>query len=488
MASVLLTFLVILLAFPNIHSLKVTPRLQSNPCKPEQIHLALSDSYTPNPASSSPIKAIFHTQEPCDSAYISLETLSGFEKIIATSVNYFEDTYSDKLYSTYVHIFDFPALEPGQVYEYTCHSDANDTHSPQGPFNFYVPNPQFDGQSTSVIMFGDLDNSADGQSTMTSLNGIKDTNFTSVAAYIHMGDIAYDLEGKGGKRGDDFMNAIQTFAASIPYMISPGNHETYNNFSNVNMRFKMPLFSETQNHYYSYNIGNMHFATINLDLVILYPELMQYMADWLANDLEQANLNRNERPWIIVYTHRPLYCSKPGNDDCDNNAARYKVIEDIINKYKVDLYVSGHVHAYERMLPVYRGNVSNFQHDANDKHFRKIYNAQAPVYLMHGKAGHDGDKDDSKPYDPKPYSVTVDTKYSYMAVHSLNNTHLHVENIGSDKQKILDEFYLIKDCESFAHLPFYKEEFEVEEIDIEVEIFVNGFLPIKKQKRKQQFK
>jgi len=308
-----------------------------------------------------------------------------------------------------------------------------------------------------------------------------------------MGDIAYDLEGKGGKRGDDFMNAIQTFAASIPYMISPGNHETYNNFSNVNMRFKMPLFAQTQNHYYSYNIGNMHFATIDLDLVILYPELMQYMAAWLENDLKEANANRDQRPWIIVYTHRPLYCSKPGNDDCDNNAARYQIIEDIINKYKVDLYVSGHVHAYERMLPVYRASVQNFQHKANDQYYRKIFNPEAPIYIMHGKAGHDGDKEDKKLYTQKPYSVLLNTKYSYLAVHSFNNTHLSVENYDSDEEKILDHFYLIKDMENYSHLPYYHDKMKVEdtipitseneengEVEvIEVDVFVQGFLPLK---------
>jgi len=444
---------ILLLGIPFIKS--------DNPCKPEQIHLALSDSYTSHPASQSPIKAIFHTKEACDSAYILLETKEGFKKITATAVNYFQDSYSaGKIYKTYVHIFDFPALEVGNIYRYTCHPDALDINKPKGPFSFYVPDPKPGHKTTSVVMFGDLDSTSFGRTTLSQLIRTKDLNFTSIAAYIHMGDLSYDLESNNGKKGDDYMNAVQDFAASMPYMISPGNHEAFHNFSNVNMRFKMPLFAKTQNHYYSYNLGNMHFASINLDLVILNPELMTHMADWLAKDLAEANANRHERPWIILYTHRPLYCSK-NKDDCLENPTKFKQIEDIINQYKVDLYVSGHVHAYERMLPIKQGRVAPFQQPLGDTNFKYIVNPQAPVFVVQGMAGHEGDDEDGKVYGMKSFSVKVDTQYSFIALHSLNSTHLHVENINSGHGKATDEFYLIKSQqESFAHLPYFQQTLE----------------------------
>lgn len=30
----------------------------------------------------------------------------------------------------------------------------------------------------------------------------------------------------------------------------------------------------------------------------------------MRNDLKHANDNRNNIPWIIVYTHYPIYCSE----------------------------------------------------------------------------------------------------------------------------------------------------------------------------------
>lgn len=40
--------------------------------------------------------------------------------------------------------------------------------------------------------------------------------------------------------------------------------------------------------------------------------------DWLIKDLSDANKieNRKERPWIIAFGHRPMYCSNIDDDDC----------------------------------------------------------------------------------------------------------------------------------------------------------------------------
>ena len=55
---------------------------------------------------------------------------------------------------------------------------------------------------------------------------------------IHAGDFAYDFDDAGSKTGNAFMNSLQPFAATHPYMASPGNHEAYGtqgggNFSQV---------------------------------------------------------------------------------------------------------------------------------------------------------------------------------------------------------------------------------------------------------------
>lgn len=54
-----------------------------------------------------------------------------------------------------------------------------------------------------------------------------------------------------------------------------------------------------------------------------YPDMAADQWEWLKADLEAANKNRTEAPWIIVNAHRPLYCSC--DDDCDESASTMRV-------------------------------------------------------------------------------------------------------------------------------------------------------------------
>lgn len=56
---------------------------------------------------------------------------------------------------------------------------------------------------------------------------------------------------------DDFMNAIEPMAASVPYQVSPGNHEADEHlidasFYNFQNRFRMP--GNVSNMYYSFGM------------------------------------------------------------------------------------------------------------------------------------------------------------------------------------------------------------------------------------------
>jgi len=420
-------------------------RSAKDPCKPQQIHIALSDAFTSDPATNNTIKAIFHTREECSSAYISLKTPQGTQKITATAVNFFNDTLPTGNYSTYVHIFDFPQLDFSQTYEYSCFgTDGAFLAKPQGPFKFYLPSPKPTGRETKVIMFADMDVSTQGMPTVNALGNISQSDFTNISAFIHVGDMAYNIIGRGGKKGDDYMNTVQKFTATMPYMITAGNHENYHNFSLFNMRFQMPNFQQSQNHYYSFNLGNMHFVSFNLELILLEPQLESFMLAWLEQDLQKAEQNRDKQPWIIAYTHRPIYCSHH-DKDCNTNPQRFAKFETLLRKHQVDLMVAGHVHFYERMLPIKKGKVAPFQHNQGDKHFNEIINPEAPVYVLQGIAGHDGETSDPKEiYKGKDFTVKVSKTLSYLSVRSQNSTHLLVENVESVNGTVNDYFYIIR--------------------------------------------
>ena len=67
---------------------------------------------------------------------------------------------------------------------------------------------------------------------------------------------------------------------------------------------------------------------------------------WLTQDL--AAVDRAKTPWIVAMSHRPMYSSE---------TAAYQVavrtaFEDLLLQNGVDVYLSGHIHWYERLFPI----------------------------------------------------------------------------------------------------------------------------------------
>lgn len=58
-----------------------------------------------------------------------------------------------------------------------------------------------------------------------------------------------------------------------------------------------------------------------------------------------------------------------------------QAFEELLYQYKVDLYVDGHVHGYERSYPVYQSEVrGNYT-------LNNYVNPEAPIYIVNGSAG-----------------------------------------------------------------------------------------------------
>ena len=81
---------------------------------------------------------------------------------------------------------------------------------------------------------------------------------------------------------------------------------------------------ENERMYYSFNMGPVHFVSIATELWFyvqygLVPIVEQYK--WLERDLAEANKpeNRKNQPWIVIFGHRPPYCSNDDNDDCTHH-------------------------------------------------------------------------------------------------------------------------------------------------------------------------
>jgi len=74
---------------------------------------------------------------------------------------------------------------------------------------------------------------------------------------------------------------------------------------------------------------------------------------WMKADL--AAVNRTKTPWIIASSHRPMYSTAVAS----YQKAMRNAFEGLFLEYGVDLYVSGHVHWYERMFPIGNGTIDH---------------------------------------------------------------------------------------------------------------------------------
>lgn len=68
---------------------------------------------------------------------------------------------------------------------------------------------------------------------------------------------------------------------------------------------------------------------------------------WLEADLKAADANRVVRPWVVAFGHRTFY----KKDHLSVDATSAAVHKPLFEKYGVDLFMAGHVHAYSSHVP-----------------------------------------------------------------------------------------------------------------------------------------
>lgn len=151
----------------------------------------------------------------------------------------------------------------------------------------------------------------------------------------------------------------------------------------------------TESLYYSFNMGPVHFIAISTELYYflnygIKPLANQY--EWLVNDLHEANKpeNRAQRPFIVTFGHRPMYCSNADDRSCKNETTLIRTglpithlygLEDLFLDNGVDVTIWAHQHSYERLWPIYNYEVKNGSYD------EPYRNAKAPVHIITGSAG-----------------------------------------------------------------------------------------------------
>lgn len=341
--------------------------------------------------------------------------------------------------------------------------------------NFFRTNPAATTtRKIRIAAFGDCgrgnatyqdENLANYQSYL-SANGIDAPD-----AWILLGDNAYN----SGTDAEYTSKFFGTYGGNIlknhKLYPSPGNHDYGNSSANKTSR-SMPyhsIFTVPQNgesggvasgkqNYYSYDIGNIHFLSLDAygtesDGTSIQTNGTSMVKTWL-----DADLAANTKKWTIAYWHHPPYTKTSHNSDTESDliAIRQNFIG-FLESRGVDLIINGHSHGYERgyLLKNFTGTWTSFNPavhavstssgaytSASDCPY--IYNStpanHGTVYVVAGSTGASGGVQADFDSHAFPYSVN-DGGMLYFEVEDNRLDAKMLRRNGT----IFDRFTIIKD-------------------------------------------
>lgn len=204
-------------------------------------------------------------------------------------------------------------------------------------YQFSVPKA---GDKVSFLFFGDAQNDILNHWSRLLRNAYRIA--PNIDFMLHAGDLInrhnHDIEWGEWFAAGGFIHA------TVPSIMTPGNHE-YNKSSELSPQWR-PQFNLPKNGpagldetSYEINYKNLKIITLDADHISDFKEVEAVSIKWL-----ESVLTHNPKKWTVVVIHFPLYSTKSNRD----NTELRNVFQPIFEKYKVDLVLQGHDHAYGR--------------------------------------------------------------------------------------------------------------------------------------------
>ncbi|MEO7393966.1 MAG: metallophosphoesterase family protein, partial [Chitinophagaceae bacterium] len=374
-----------------------------------------------------------------------------------TAAGSLTQSFTDNTITT-EHVATVTGLTTNTLYYYSVGSS---TQTLQGDLNNYFKTMPVVGstQKIRIMAMGDMGNNSTNQvNVRNAWLAFNCSNYTD--AWILLGDNAYNT-GTDAEFQSKFFNIYQgSLTKNHVLWPAPGNHDYADNSSRQADHlipyydmFTLPKNGEAggvasnTEAFYSYNYGNVHFVALDsygweTGNTRLYDTLGR-QAVWLKQDLAS-----NTQQWTVVYFHHPPYTKGSHNSDTGPELInmREKIVP-ILERYKVDLVLSGHSHIYERsyLLNGHYGlentfntashalSASSARYDGSANSCTYIKNAadarNGIVYAVVGSAGQLGGTSTGYPHDAMYYSNAVNGGTLYFEV---ENNRLNAKWIGAD--------------------------------------------------------
>eukprot|EP00051_Salpingoeca_urceolata_P004673 m.66805 g.66805 ORF g.66805 m.66805 type:complete len:507 (+) comp13782_c0_seq3:970-2490(+) len=328
--------------------------------EPEQVHISLTRN-------STEMAVTWVTKKP--TATSTVQWGDSGQPALPNSATGTNITYTTAGWLGQIHTAVMTGLKPGSVVQYRV-GDAAGGYSKMFSFHTLPADVGTDATPLSLVHLADIGYGPASDGTVATLTSMAQSN--SIHAIFATGDISY-ADGFQ-PHWDKFMRKIEPVAATVPFMVAPGNHEFYWNFTAYKHRFAMPCMSFADGMFWSLPLGpNVHLTSVNTETMFDTANVDPAQRNWLATDLV------TDARWKIAGGHRPLYCSQTSDKmQCGLFAGWLRAnLEDMFHDNHVDLVLAGHQHEMEHSFPLFEDQVLQ----------RSFADAKAPVYVVNGAAG-----------------------------------------------------------------------------------------------------
>jgi hypothetical protein len=120
----------------------------------------------------------------------------------------------------------------------------------------------------------------------------------------------------------------------VQFIVTMGNHDTL-----MGHQAEQIAFFKVPGYYYEVHKPEIDFFVLNTN---------SFARDNVQQQWLKRALGASKAPWKIVMGHHPIYSS----GEHGFNQGLHETLEPLLVKHKVDLYLAGHDHDYERFKPI----------------------------------------------------------------------------------------------------------------------------------------
>ena len=264
------------------------------------------------------------------------------------------DLIAKDKHPTNAHEIRISDLEPGTRYFYSVGKIRTVDYGDNGKYWFRTAAKTGSKEPVRLWVIGDSGYSAgmakavrDGMKNWVNAN--QRPGRVGLDQWLLLGDNAY-RSGSNEQYQEALFDAYPLLMRNFSFWPVYGNHDARRwTFFDI---FSLPSKAEAggvksgTEHYYAFDYANIHYVVLDSEESGI--DSGDKMLSWLEKDLNATN-----QEWIIVAFHHPPYSKgSHDSDDIGDSDGRLVALREnvvpILEKYDVDLVLSGHSHGYER--------------------------------------------------------------------------------------------------------------------------------------------